>query len=173
MSHLGQPHLLSLADLSNRRNRIDGCCRSRANRGDDGEWHTSETAIVLDLGSERLRIHSQRGISPNLSERLQPKTQSHHRFVHARVRLLRAVNNDPRQIRTSGHSLLAKAKLGVHLACGRQRVERVRRCSVGDHPEEILRQAEHLPQPIHCQQLELRRRWTRSPEHCVDVQCSR
>ena len=96
-----QPHLLPVADLGNRCDRIDRSCRGRAYCGDDREWNASESPIVLDLGHERSRLHSQRGVSRNFSESLEPETQSHHRFVHARVRLLRAIDNHPRQIRTS------------------------------------------------------------------------
>src|SRR6266513_5030713 len=51
-----------------------------------------------------------------------------------------------------------------------QRVERVRRCGIGNETEETVRQTDHLTEPGEGVNLELCTGRSRSPQHCIDVE---
>src|SRR5207237_6564350 len=124
---------------------------------DSGKWNPSRPPIVFDSLSECSRVHTQQGIGGNFAQGFEPETESHHRLVYARVRLLRAIDHHLRQVGSSRHSLLANAELGMHLTRGSERIKRIGRRSVADDAKKIERQPEHLAQPVQRQLLELSR----------------
>ena len=108
-----EPEPLSLANVGDRRNRIDRGRGRRAYGCDHGQRKYSRPAISFHCRRQCPGVHAESIICRNLPESAQPEAERHHRLVDARVRFFRAIDGNAGQIRSAGHSIFAEPEPGM------------------------------------------------------------
>ena len=163
---------LSRADRSRRSPAPDRCstcssCR-RSRRTPAADSRSRDpSAIAASSASGRMRNSSSSSIFTTFSR---PMPSASARLVDRRMRVRRAVDAQPRQIGAARHAALADLELRLRLARRGEREHRRDRRRVVRDAEPAVAQAEHLPQPIGGDLLELRRGGRRLPQHRLHVE---
>src|SRR5438093_1411838 len=164
------PQRFALADLGDRGDGIDAGRARRPHRRHACEREKALRAVVVDDPREGVGTHPQLVVDRDMDEILEPEAERQRRLVDRRVRVLRGVNAESRQIGASSHAARPNRELRFGLARGREREERRNRRRVVQKPEPAAGQAEHLAQPIGGHFLELRPGWPPSPQHGLHVE---
>ena len=164
-----QPEPLPLAEIGDRRHRVDARRGGRADGGDDGERRHPGPAVIGDRGGERVRSHPEPVVRVDPPQPRLSQPQHDDRLVDRRVRVLGAVDTQRRQVRPAGET--AFAHFGRRLLSGGcQRVQRRDRGGVVDDPFECVRQPEQTSQPPQRHLLELGYRGRGAPQHALRVE---
>ena len=130
-----QPQIVALADIRNRRHRIDARRRRAANRRDHRDRQIPVGDVLRDRGVERVGPHAEVIVRGNVAHGIVAVAKKDHRFIDGVVRMLRAINAYARDVGASAQSLRPHAG-HFHLARGGERVQRGDRRGVVDHAVE-------------------------------------
>ena len=119
--------------------------------------------------AQRVGPHAERVVGRDLHDGLVAEAEQDDGLVDRRVRLVRAVDAQPRHVVAAREPVRAHAG-HAPLARRRQRVQRRDRRRVVDDALERVGQAHQLPQPAERDRLEFGRRRRRAPEHRLLVE---
>ena len=131
--------------------------------------HGHQGVQPWQAGFELRNVHTKCGIYAYFAQASLPDAQDDAGFLDGGVGLLRGVVAQPRESNAASHTELTDAETnGCTGRC--QRIEHAGRRGIVDDAKERAREAEHLPQPVQGDLLQLGYGRRGTPEHPVDIE---
>ena len=161
-----QPELLLTAYAADLRHRIDRIGGSSANRRANEAGHQAGFAILIDLTGKHVRSHGKVLVHCDHSKIFATQASDLHILLNRGMRLRRCVSHQ-----FSIASALIADEVGSAFARRQESAKRSARCGVlnnastGARRKKLLRQVEHLYQPVEHMSLEFSASWAGDPQH--------